>query len=209
MHVYACVITVLTPGRHAGEALLPHCRYASCEAAVAPGCHAGSCEHCTRRGCNRAFAALCSGSSAFCTPAVSCVRKLVHCSFAPMTCRHCRRAFVPRLKPYVPGKNKGKRQRPPSTPPARRLAAALEPGDVDCLPSKYASRETCSWSTSLIQLGNHCTLRRLESSRSQHWKVEWLPPSLSPAHRALVRSQAGPHAGAWLTVTPTRRSPRR
>ena len=40
-------------------------------------------------------------------------------------------------------------------------------------------------------------------TRNRFFRDRVLLPSLSPAHRALVRSQAGPHAGAWLTAIPS------
>ena len=40
-------------------------------------------------------------------------------------------------------------------------------------------------------------------TRNRFFRDRVLLPSLSPAHRALVRSQAGPHAGAWLAAIPS------
>ena len=42
--------------------------------------------------------------------------------------------------------------------------------------------------------------------RNQYFRERILPPSMTPAASALLRSQAGPQAGTWLTAIPSERA---
>ena len=49
----------------------------------------------------------------------------------------------------------------------------------------------------------HGWQRRASRTRNRHFRERELLPSLPPAHQALLRSQAGPHAGALLAAIPS------
>ena len=58
-----------------------------------------------------------------------------------------------------------------------------------------------------IELGEwrHGWQRHASRTRNLFFRDHVLLPSLPPASRAMLRSQAGPHAGAWLTAIPSDR----